>query len=74
MNDLRQRLRAAGKACGSPDERRNGDGTVTIDGQSYIALLNLRSLVTELDNALWRLEELEKRDAEFVTVRREKME
>lgn len=74
-SDLRQRLRAAYKRCSLfPDQSHNEDGTVTVKGDAFMAMLELRNLSPEIDNALWRLEELEKRDAGFVAVKRETME
>lgn len=72
--DLRQRLRAIQRRCNNPNERRNEDGTFNVDGRSWIATRELVQLATELDNALFKLEELEKRDGEFVTIKRETME
>jgi hypothetical protein len=72
---LRQRLRAANKRCSSfPEQSRNPDGSVTVKADAWLALLELRNMSTEIDNALWKLEELEKRDEQFVSVKREGME
>lgn len=61
MTSLRQRLRAASKRCSSfPEKRRNPDGSVTVKADAFLAFLELRNLSTEIDNALWKLEELEK--------------
>lgn len=72
MTSLRQRLRIANKLFSSPQERYNPEGTVTVDTRAYMALLELRALVPELDNALWKLEELEKEQAKWVTIPRMK--
>lgn len=75
MTSLRQRLRAANKRCSLfPEQSRNPDGSVTIKKEAHLAYLELRNLFTEIDNALWKLEELEKRDEQFVSVKREGME
>jgi hypothetical protein len=74
-DSLRQRLRTAYKRCSRfPEVSHNPDGTVTVKGDAFLALLELRNLSTEIDTALFKLEELEKRDGEFVSVKREKME
>lgn len=58
MTDLRTRLRAAYDRCSSfPEVSRNTDGTFTVKGDAYMALLEMRSLWSELDSALFELEQ-----------------
>jgi hypothetical protein len=56
--DLRTRLKAAyAKVKNFPEQSFNPDGSVTIKGSAWMAMLDLRALVPELDNALWELEQ-----------------
>lgn len=58
MTDLRARLKAAYDRCKLfPEVRRNEDGTFTVRGDAYLALLDLRALVPEIDSALHKLEQ-----------------
>ena len=65
--DLPTRLRAAyDKAKLFPEIARNEDGTFTLDGSAYMALLELRALVPELELALHELQNVKPGKGEFV--------
>lgn len=69
--DLPERLKAAYCRCkDQPEVRRNDDGTFTVRGDAFMALLDLRALVPEIGLALHELRE----SGEFVAIKREVME
>lgn len=45
---LAAKVHSAYKRCSSPTERRNPDGTFTVDGPSYIAMRELIQLAPEI--------------------------
>lgn len=66
--DLPARLKAAYDRCKlSPEIGRNPDGTFTVKGDAWLAMLELRALVPEIALALHE-------HAGFVAIRRERME
>lgn len=57
-SDLRQRLRAAYRRCALfPEVARNDDGTFTVRGDAFLAFIELRNLVPEIDGVLFKLEQ-----------------
>lgn len=56
--DLPNRLKAAYDRCKNfPEQSHNPDGSVTVKGDAFIALLDLRALVPEIGLALHQLQE-----------------
>lgn len=69
--DLPHRLRAASERCKLfPEQRRNDDGTFTLKPEPYMALLDLRALVPELELALHELQNVKPGKGEFVRIPR----
>lgn len=72
---LPARLKAAYARCKRfPEQSHNPDGTFTVKGDAFVAFLELRALVPEIELALAELERLRDERAEWVVVKREVME
>lgn len=67
---LRADLRSANKLCSNPREKWNKDGTVTVDGDSYLASRRIIKRMAEIDTALWELEQLREEQAKWVRIPR----
>lgn len=69
--DLPDRLKAAEDRCKLfPEIRRNDDGTFTVRGDAFIAFLELRALVPELQLALHELSQVKPGKGAFVRIPR----
>lgn len=56
-NTLPGRLRMAYDRCKLfPEQSRNPGGSVNVSGQAFVALIELRNLVPEIENALRELQ------------------